>query len=90
MSVQTHETAGLKVRITLHALLQRMKRRFARDGQSFHITRGAEKGNSVHGNLGYWYTTQNNCVVWSCHSTSDLVEVAREMGCLAAYEEVVS
>ena len=85
-SANKDKSPSRKVPITLRALEQRLKRRFARDGQTFHRTRGER----WYSDLGYWHATENNWLAWKCDSLEDLVEHARDVGCLAVYEEVAS
>lgn len=73
------------VPVTLSALIQRMRRRCRRDGETFHVTRGKY----FNSNLGYCYTVDDSNVLaawwWSLDA---LVETAREVGVLAPYEDV--
>jgi hypothetical protein len=73
----------MKVPVTLTALVQRLKRRFARDGQTFHVTRCARTTD-----LGQWHATDNNWLVWKCDSLDQLIDLAREVGCLKLHELV--
>lgn len=78
-----------KVPITLRALVARLKRRFARDGETFHVTRGGDE-RAYNSDLGQWYTTDNNVLRSAWHSLDALVEMARECGVLRSYEEVIA
>lgn len=68
----------------MRALIQRLKRRHARAGQQFHVTRGGDE--RYFSDLGYWYATENNVVRNSWKSVDGLVAMARYWGALAPHE----
>ncbi|MDB4959070.1 MAG: hypothetical protein JWO36_6639 [Myxococcales bacterium] len=69
-----------KVPITVRALEQRLKRRHARDGEAFHVTRSTR----WYSDLGHWHTiTDNNFVGAAWRDLEALIEHARDQGVLS-------
>jgi hypothetical protein len=73
-----------KVPITLRALIQRINRKIAADGKRLRAARGR-----MADEFGAYYTVRDNVIVQTFRTTNDVVSYARDIGVLAAYEEVV-
>jgi hypothetical protein len=75
----------LRIPVTLSALVQRLRRHHARQYERFCITRGTRWFTD----LGYWHVVDDrNFVACSFSSRDGLIEHAREVKCLAAWESV--
>jgi hypothetical protein len=81
--MQKSAAQPLKVPVTLHALVQRLKRRHARDGETFHVTREHARDN-----IGLWHTVADNVVRDWWQNVESLATHARDVGVLGAHEVV--
>lgn len=73
--------------VTSRALLARLKRKLAHEGETLHVSRGAR----TISNLGDLYTVNDrNCVVTYLLYWSDLPRFARELGCMHETEVMVA
>lgn len=70
--------------VTINALVARLRRRHARDGERFRVNSN-ERYTS---DLGYWYVTSGNYVQQRWDRREHLIEHAREIGALASNERV--
>jgi hypothetical protein len=77
-TTSTHAT-GRRVHVTERALVQRLKRRHARDGERFHVTR-VTNPRAHNADLGHWYVVEGGFVRAAWHSLEDLVTREHERG----------
>lgn len=79
----------MKTKITLQALEKRIGRRLSKDNQSLHKTRIRKRTLE---SLGPYYIVNDNTNAIAAHGIlpARLVEMAKEMDALAAWEEVES
>lgn len=82
LAPQPAASSGLKVPVTESALLQRLRRHLARQGEYFHVTRGSASNSD----LGYYYTVDQFNAVARSHIQPEAL--ARDLGLLKPYESV--
>lgn len=75
-----------RTEVTKGALVARIKRKLAHDGDTFSVTRERWENN-----LGAYHVVDSrNCVVWVGRTDSDLEEYARGIGVLRSDEQLAA